>query len=1481
MKISRENIIKLFNEFSDISHCHEFLSQLGKIIRDEFSGLRLIGEIERPEGKATYETLKDALKKIFRIQKMKEFDPDYFDWPDRRAVITLYFVWAGVFNYGAEGKSDLWPHIFHELEFDYNKNRGITSHLGRIFLQCLKENNLELFPNISGHVYVNRILLHGLIPEKHIRKFIESYILGEFSAVKAKYYTGQTLIKKWAKSSQLQIQPVPIQNFILHGSPINADVVDRFWEMIENWEEEGAKFWQKWRLPKYMVDAFKFCIDSPNAAHIKNRAKKKLPVKPCLMLNFQENDFPILYIPPQSVPRDSQFKIEWKTLNGQSKVLPVKTDAIPRGDKWIFQGEEISISPSEEWTVLLPDKSQTLVYQFPFDDSNVMIPVYLFNNATGKAVNFNPGRPLPKEIMAVFPGDARLDFKGAEMPVSRISLSNLWHDWDCAIYQIQDSCEIVYKGPDIRLSRNIETRVSIFGAKDDQDIPVLECGRVTPSWIETDGNIPVIADVETLLIRFSHAAEKTWRRGMGRLVRLDAPDRWKHNSYFNIDLRNDEKGSFLKPDWIKQIDPGVYEISIRGPIGVEDVILPFVYLPISKFERRVSGDGHEIVNRFILEFTVPMATNVHGLENTTVQWHKNTRAVIKFEEDHGEAFCALKIFDNSGYPVTLLLARSDIRWVRRSEGGFFHWYDWRAVAEEIPVDRLNELQDTRVLVEIDDLESNLLVKLHKKSNRLRLLLKNMTDGSKYNYDVLMSFDAPNYKRGFRNIWVLDLHKFADQMTSVRKSGHAILVLDTVGLYPKIVLFQLLRYSDFKDFRVNSKQMMGKKEVLEVNWTPHPNEARKNRIIKLIPPNTDQPYFSHNLPDDKQPPITLNLDAPEKPEILRAKIEVRRSRFSGRFAEQLPNASCQWLRMPENWVDWPEIPEISHDKLPSGFSEYIQHLGEQKAWLQMPWSSFLIFFHGGCRHNHIEKLTEILGMNLMKRLFPLSKGNIFRIRSGTGEVARLRILSDIDIKSKFGATFDFLPPSEWCRIPEQISFDFSLVPISSVAACSFIQKTVCSFRLTGCDKEPFIKTCNGEFPFSQWLVNEKGFKESGSIIPEIPIRAIWANPPTPDIVKRINREDLFSYETICLEDNLDGIKPLNKNLKHFQHQPTAMAEAFAECIGNKKAQVDHVERFLPRIEKNTRKAFHSLIARWKEWSRSSAIHKLVRLVIEQRLEKEPLHALSGAAALMSRFQAHDYQTLIGMPNYQSLFSETRSFAAEFLPKSFLRDLIISEILISWYWNKRYLEFKAAPSPKMVKVVKNTQIEQPLKPAVKPHCKEESDQKLLKSIPRTLNINDVNNIWKNKGFFRLDSKSAKFFQDKFQDKNDGTILNLTTGLMWQKDGSEKPVSCRECRQYIDRLNRDQFAGYNDWRLPTLEELCSLLAPSDKHNPDIRTAHYVSSVFSKKQIICWSSDMFAKEVYWFISYFSGKPGKGGRVKNHVRAVRGSCHAMGRIDK
>lgn len=122
MSISKKNITQIFNDLSDIRHGNKFFYHLGTIIRDELSDLRLIGEIERPEGKDTYYTLRNALKAFFKIRNFNELDPYFFDFPQNRAVISLYFVWAGVFYYGSEGGHDFWPHISNELGFEHNPN---------------------------------------------------------------------------------------------------------------------------------------------------------------------------------------------------------------------------------------------------------------------------------------------------------------------------------------------------------------------------------------------------------------------------------------------------------------------------------------------------------------------------------------------------------------------------------------------------------------------------------------------------------------------------------------------------------------------------------------------------------------------------------------------------------------------------------------------------------------------------------------------------------------------------------------------------------------------------------------------------------------------------------------------------------------------------------------------------------------------------------------------------------------------------------------------------------------------------------------------------------------------------------------------------------------------------------------------------------------------------------------------------------------
>jgi len=129
----------------------------------------------------------------------------------------------------------------------------------------------------------------------------------------------------------------------------------------------------------------------------------------------------------------------------------------------------------------------------------------------------------------------------------------------------------------------------------------------------------------------------------------------------------------------------------------------------------------------------------------------------------------------------------------------------------------------------------------------------------------------------------------------------------------------------------------------------------------------------------------------------------------------------------------------------------------------------------------------------------------------------------------------------------------------------------------------------------------------------------------------------------------------------------------------------------------------------------------------------------------------------------------------------------------------------------------------------------------------------------------------YANKFVDNHDGTITDQTSGLMWQKGGSTDMMEWSSIAQYIESLNKEKFGGFDDWRLPTLEELLSL---TEQRNT--REGLYVSPLFSQKQGICCSSDMcqYENEEYpWFASFLQGVANCNtyGMIKSYyVRAVR-----------
>lgn len=96
----------------------------------------------------------------------------------------------------------------------------------------------------------------------------------------------------------------------------------------------------------------------------------------------------------------------------------------------------------------------------------------------------------------------------------------------------------------------------------------------------------------------------------------------------------------------------------------------------------------------------------------------------------------------------------------------------------------------------------------------------------------------------------------------------------------------------------------------------------------------------------------------------------------------------------------------------------------------------------------------------------------------------------------------------------------------------------------------------------------------------------------------------------------------------------------------------------------------------------------------------------------------------------------------------------------------------------------------------------------------------------------------------------IHDRTTGLLWQQSGSADQMNYEAAQAYIARLNREKFAGFADWRLPTLEEAMSLIKPAEY------PAMYIASAFDETQRWIWTADRsseYPAEI-WYAGFYGG---------------------------
>ena len=156
--------------------------------------------------------------------------------------------------------------------------------------------------------------------------------------------------------------------------------------------------------------------------------------------------------------------------------------------------------------------------------------------------------------------------------------------------------------------------------------------------------------------------------------------------------------------------------------------------------------------------------------------------------------------------------------------------------------------------------------------------------------------------------------------------------------------------------------------------------------------------------------------------------------------------------------------------------------------------------------------------------------------------------------------------------------------------------------------------------------------------------------------------------------------------------------------------------------------------------------------------------------------------------------------------------------------------------------------------------------LRSKPITVSEYDALKVFKLKENENGWQIPLEYIENDFTDNGDGTITDRATGLMWQKSGSDKILKYQNAKAYIDDLNGQNFAVHNDWRLPTVDELNSLLTPKEMNG-----VLYINPIFDKTQLRCWTSDNRASGRAWNVYFkFDNVYWHLLGNDNYVRAVR-----------
>ena len=572
---------------------------LERKLEEKLRAVGLVGELDL-EGEI-YERVLSAARSLAVLTSKT---PNIFGrFP---AILVVYLVAEGVHRY-KEGT--YWPNLTVPL---------IPLHAGPEFEDALRRLNLETFQHLveDEHAcrYIAPILAHGGIPRYCVRDFFR-LLLQEMSKGIA---DADDLMSLWrTRETQFYGIDKPVQRFLLYGSELARDLVDRCIELIQ--EHPGAEDRpdaEALGLPRYVVEVFTEGDFDRGVA----RGRFAVP-RPLVTLDPWDTLGPVLELP--AVSKDFPAG-HWEGHDGRQRFVARAT---------YLAAQTVRLNPAASWHVTIHWQGEAKrIYAFESLQSEK--PVSFFDPSNGRLVR-NPRQLRLDSVWALLPEGVELSTKtdlGRTLPLLEEfpQPTGAWEGFRLAHYDLRDASNV-----SIVQDGLIWTSVPVVMPA---ERPMIHGPLV--AGVTTSDGLPVYSAMPRITLpKVEGIPPNHWQV---RLRRGEVVE-----SCTVADLAREGDCYALSPLLPTDSEFGVHDLYVRGPLGF-DLRANFAMIPLLVIERP---------DRVLMPDDRNVSIRITSSPDWSVEGAGAGTTSLSIPHDGDEVLCAVKSSDGSRLGLRVAVPR--------------------------------------------------------------------------------------------------------------------------------------------------------------------------------------------------------------------------------------------------------------------------------------------------------------------------------------------------------------------------------------------------------------------------------------------------------------------------------------------------------------------------------------------------------------------------------------------------------------------------------------------------------------------------------------------------------------------------------------------------------------------------------------------------------------------------------------------------------